>query len=79
MSTGMRTTPMVVSPKMMITTPNQRTTLSWLRSSTDPNAVAPMPSATNTVVNPATNSSAARSVTRRASRRPRSDTGSAET
>lgn len=74
----MRTTPMVASPRAMMTTPKTRTMPPWWRSSTDPASVAPTPRAVKTVVKPATNSSDARTVTRRASRSPSSATGRAE-
>lgn len=70
---------MVDRPMAMMTKPETRTRLSWLRRNNEPTSVAPMPKMVNTVVKPATNSSEAPTVTRLASRSPSSDTGRAET
>ena len=63
----------------MMTTPNTRSRVVWLRRKTLPSRAAPTPSTVKTVVNPATNSSEARRVTPRAWRSPSSDTGRADT
>jgi len=63
----------------MIATPASRTMRGRFRSTTVPSSVTDTPRRVKTVVKPATNSSEARTVTRRASRRPSSDTGRADT
>ena len=75
----MRTTPMVARPMTMITTPKPRTIVSWFRRNVDPRNVTAIPKPVNTAVNPATKSSAARTVTRRAARSSSPLTGSADT
>ncbi len=70
---------MVDRPRMMIGTPNQRTTGPPLARNTDPRSWATTPSTVNTTVKPATKRRAARRVTMRAWRSPSSDTGRAET
>lgn len=66
-------------PMAMIPSPATRTIWGRLRSSAAPTKASDTPRAVNTTVKPATNIRAARRVTARASRRPSSDTGRAET
>ena len=69
---------MLASPRMMISTPDQRTRTGRFRRNSEPSAEAPSPRMVKIVVKPATNSSEARNVTRRAWRSSAPETGSEE-
>jgi len=69
----------VASPMATMATPEMRTISGRCRSNAPPARPTDTPRSVNTVVNPATKSTAARRVTARASSRPSSDTGSADT
>ena len=76
---GMRRAPIMARPMAVMSTPETRIMSGTLRSRAEPTRAKEIPSRVKAAVKPATNSTAARSVTVRAWRSPSSETGSADT